>query len=120
MPFVMVRTSASLDDAQKAAVAHRVGQALECVPGKSEAQALVDVQDGCSMWLYGEGDAPVAYVDASLFGTEHRLGYEAFSAEVSSALRDVVGIDPGRIFVRMSEIGAFSCGDAYFDRRCLP
>ena len=117
MPFVTARTSAVLDDAQKAKLAHSIGRAVAHVPGKSEADTLVDVQDGCSMWLYGSDAEPVAYVDAALFGTEHRMGYDAFSAEVARAFKEVAKVDERRVFVRLSEIDAFSCGDAYFDRR---
>ena len=117
MPFVTTRTSAVLDDAQKSELAHRIGRAVAHVPGKSEADTLVDVQDGCSIWLYGSDADPVAYVEAALFGTEHRMGYDAFSAEVAQAFTEVAGIASRRVFVRLSEIGAFSCGDAYFDRR---
>ena len=117
MPFITVRTSAALEGAQKAELAHRIGRAVMHVPGKSEADTLVDVQDGCSMWLYGSDAEPVAYVDAALFGTERRMGYEAFSSEVARAFAEVAGLDPRRVFARLSEIGAFSCGGAYFDRR---
>ena len=117
MPFITARTSAVLDDERKAELAHRIGRAVAHVPGKSEAETLVDVQDSCSMWLYGSDAEPVAYVDAALFGTEHRMGYDAFSAEVAHAFTEVAGVDSRRVFVRLSEIGAFSCGGAYFDRR---
>lgn len=120
MPFITMRTSAVLDSAQKADLAHCIGRAVAHVPGKSESDTLVDVQDGCSMWLYGSDSEPVAYVDAALFGTEHHMGYDAFSAEVARAFAEIAGIDSQRVFVRLSEIGVFSCGGAYFDRRCLP
>ena len=110
MPFIIVRASAVLGDAQKAELAHRIGRAVAHVPGKSEADTLVDVQDGCSMWLYGSDAEPVAYVDAALFGTEHHAGYGAFSAEVARAFEDIAGVDTRRMFMRLSEIGAFSCG----------
>ena len=69
MPFITARTSAVLDDGRKAELAHRIGRAVAHVPGKSEADTLVDVRCGCSMWLYGCDAEPVAYVDAALFGT---------------------------------------------------
>ena len=117
MPFITAHTSAVLEGSRKGELAHRIGRAVAHVPGKSEADTLVDVQDGCSMWLYGDDSESVAYVDAALFGTEHHRGYDAFSAEVARAFEEVAGIDLRHVFVRLSEIGAFSCGDAYFDRR---
>ena len=65
MPFIIARTSAVLEDAQKVGFVHRVERAVAHVPGKSEADTLEDVRDGCSMWLYGGDAYPVAYVNAS-------------------------------------------------------
>lgn len=117
MPFVVARTNAGLSRKQKEQLKDQLGKAMALVPGKSARDMLLTIEDGASMWLAGEGSKPMAYVDAALFGTEDHAGYDMYTAAVSRAFAEVVGIEPDRVFVRVGEIGAWSCGERYVDRR---
>lgn len=117
MPFVIAKTSAHLTANQEKRLKSAMGKAMAHVPGKSEADMLLEIEDGCHLWLAGDDSEPVAYVDAALFGTEDHRGYREFTAAVARAFSEVVGLDPNRVFVRVEEIGAWSSGEHYFDRR---
>lgn len=117
MPFVVARTNVRLSRRQKEQLKYQMGKAMELVPGKSERDMLLTIEDEASMWLAGESVEPMAYVDAALFGTEDHAGYAEYTAAVARAFAQVTGMDPNRVFVRVEEIGAWSYGERYVDRR---
>lgn len=117
MPFVIARTNVRLSGRQERTLKELMGKAMALVPGKSERDMLLVIEDGSHMWLAGEGSEPLAYVDAALFGTEDHAGYAAFTGAVAQAFAQVTGMDPSRVFVRVEEIGAWSFGGQYVDRK---
>lgn len=117
MPFVIAKTNVNLSPAQETRLKELLGKAMAKVPGKSEKDMLLELEDKRHMWLAGDSSQPLAYVDAALFGTEDHRGYAAFTAGVARAFSEVAGIAPERVFVRVEEIGAWSVGEQYIDRR---
>ena len=53
-----------------------------------------------------------AYVDWA-----EQAGYDALSAEIAAAMRDVLGIPPERVYVRYADIPVWSVADMVVDRR---
>ena len=116
MPFIVSKVNVALSPGQEVALKERLGRVIERVPGKNERGLLLAFEDNCRMWLAGD-DAPLAYVHASVFANESHAGYEAFSAEVAAAFRDVLGIPANRVYVCYADIPAFSVSDMLADRR---
>ena len=58
-----------------------MGKAIGLVPGKSEEYLLLEFEVNCRLWLRGNNDEPVAYIEAALFGNEMHYGYAAFTEE---------------------------------------
>lgn len=119
MPFIKSKVSCELTTEQELDLKRRIGKAIELVPGKSEEYLLLEFEDNCRLWLRGEQDAPIAYIEAAIFGNENHLGYDAFSAEITKAFVKVLGIPPDRIYIKYEDIIAWGVSGQYIDRRMI-
>lgn len=117
MPFIKCKVSCELTKEQELALKRCFGKAIERIPGKSEAYLLLEFEDNCRLWLRGEQDAPIAYIEAAIFGNEDHFGYDAFTAEIAKAFSDVLGIAPDRVYVKYEDITAWGVSGRYIDRR---
>lgn len=117
MPFIVTKVSTPLTDVQERKLKERFGRAIAHVPGKSEQGLLLAFEDNCRLWLAGGNDAPIAYVQADVFANERHTGYGTLSAEIAAALHDVADISPERVYVRYTDIPAWSVADMLADRR---
>ena len=57
MPFINVKTNIPVSENAQEALKTRLGQAIEAIPGKSEAWLMVGVEPECALWFQGT-DAP--------------------------------------------------------------
>lgn len=117
MPFIKCKVSCKVSSGQETGLKTRMGKAIELVPGKSEEYLLLEFEDNCRLWLRGDNSEPVAYIEAAIFGNEPHYGYDTFSAEVTKAFADILGIRPDRIYIKYEDIQAWSVGGMYIDRR---
>ena len=67
MPFINVKTNIPVSENAQEALKTRLGQAIEAIPGKSEAWLMVGVEPECALWFQGT-DAPAALVEVSVYG----------------------------------------------------
>ena len=118
MPFIVTRANVPISATQEVALKERFGRAIARVPGKSEAGLLLAFEGDAHLWLAG-GNEPTAYVEASIFANEGHAGYGAFAAEAATALGNVLGIPPERVYMRFSDIPVWSVGGMLIDRRML-
>ena len=88
MPFINVKTNIPVSENAQEALKTRLGQAIEAIPGKSEAWLMVGVEPECALWFQGT-DAPAALVEVSVYG----------GAEPDA----VLDIDPARVYVKYAE-----------------
>ncbi len=117
MPFIKCKVSCAMTNEQELALKRRFGKAIELIPGKSEAYLLLEFEENCRLWLRGEQDAPIAYIEAAIFGSESHFGYDAFTAEVTKAFTEVLGIQPDRVYIKYEDITAWGVSGRYIDRR---
>ena len=85
MPFINVKTNIPVSENAQEALKTRLGQAIEAIPGKSEAWLMVGVEPECALWFQG--------TDA----------YDALTARVCELLDAVLDIDPARVYVKYAE-----------------
>ena len=117
MPFIKAKVSCPVTKNQEAELKRRFGKAIELVPGKSEEYLLLEFEDNCSLWLRGEQDEPIAYIEAAIFGNEGHYGYDAFTAEITEAFSAILGIQPERVYIKYEDIMAWGVSGRYIDRR---
>ena len=89
MPFINVKTNIPVSENAQEALKTRLGQAIEAIPGKSEAWLMVGVEPECALWFQGGGAEPDAY--------------DALTARVCELLDAVLDIDPARVYVKYAE-----------------
>ena len=116
MPFIMSKVNVPVSAAQETQLKARLGKAMELLPGLSENYLLAGIEADCRFYLRGENQ-PVAYVEASIFGNEHHIGYENFSAAVTKIFVDVLNIPPLNVYIKFSDIAAWSVGGNFFYAR---
>ena len=104
MPCIQTTTSVSVSDAQKQQLIRRFGQAIEVFPGKTERYLMTTLVDNASVSMAGDGDTPAAFVEVSLLGKSDRAHFERMTAEICDILRDVLSLDPARVYVRYAEV----------------
>ena len=116
MPFIKSKVSCAMSKAQEVELKTRLGKAIELVPGKSEDYLLLEFEDECRLWLRGGQDAPIAYIEAAVFGNESHAGYDQFTREVTRAFYEVLGIRPDRIYIKYEDIGVWGVQGMCVDR----
>ncbi|MBP3721622.1 MAG: hypothetical protein J6I62_00010 [Selenomonadaceae bacterium] len=116
MPFIFSKVNIAVNKEQELKIKSQLGKAIELVPGKSEAYLLTEIEDNCKMYLRGDGDTPIAFIDVSIFGNEAHYGYEAFTAKIAEIFFDTLHIPRENVYVNYRDITAWGVGGAYFDR----
>ncbi|MBQ1493027.1 MAG: hypothetical protein IIZ39_13795 [Blautia sp.] len=117
MPFITCKVSCPLSWEQEVEIKERMGKAIELVPGKSEEYLLLSLEGDSHLWLRGEKDKPIGYIEAAIFGNEGHVGHAAFSAAVADIFHEVLGIPLENLYIRYEDICAWSVGGQYIDRR---
>ena len=59
MPFIRVSANVAVNEGQAQRIKTMLGQAIEVIPGKSEAWLMVEVEGEKALWMAGT-DAPAA------------------------------------------------------------
>ena len=103
MPFIEVKTSASLTDAQCEAIKSGLGKAICAIPGKSESWLMVEVTPNCKLWFRGDASADSAMVRVAVLGKISAGDSERMTAEVTKVLGREAGLSPDRIYISYSE-----------------
>ena len=116
MPFITCKVNRPISRAQEMALKARMGKAIGHVPGKSEEYLLLAFEPESHLWLRGDDSQPMAYIIAAIFGNEEHLGYPEFTAEVTHAFGDVLGIRPENVYIKYEDIAAWGVGGQYVDR----
>lgn len=102
MPYIQVRTNSSVAENAQELLKSRLGQAIEAIPGKSEAWLMVEIVPECALWFAGS-DAPAALVEVAIYGGADTEDYDALTARICELVDGVLDIDPGRVYVKYSE-----------------
>ncbi|MBQ9360689.1 MAG: hypothetical protein IJT96_06605 [Lachnospiraceae bacterium] len=116
MPFITARVNVPVKKEQELMIKSRLGKAIEAVPGKSEEYLLCNIEDNRHMYLRGNGDTPIAYIEAAIWGNEGHLGYDRFTAEATLIFSEILNIAPDHVYIRYSDIPDWGVGGINFDR----
>lgn len=117
MPFLMAKVNVPVDAAQEIKLKSWLGKAIELLPGLSEEYLLFGIEGDYRFYLRGNSKELIAYIEFSVFGREDHVGYENFSAAVTKIFFDVLKIPPQNIYIKFSDLAAWSVAGNFFDRR---
>lgn len=109
MPVVHTYCSEPIAPAAREALKAAYGQAIEAVPGKSEAWLMCLFNERTPIYLGGDDSAPSAFVDVSSFARAEvpSEAWERFTREVTPVVARELGVDPARLYIRYGTTSAF-------------
>lgn len=101
MPCIQMKTNVKVDEAAAEAIKAGFGQAITCLPGKTEDWLMVCLEDGCRMWFGGEGAKPMAVVEVKVLGGAiDSAASEEMTKQVTELLGRTLGIEPADMYIR--------------------
>ena len=68
MPCIQVKTNVKTSRQAAEEIKEALGQAISCLPGKSEDWLMVSIEDGCQMFFGGKGSRPIAMGEGKILG----------------------------------------------------
>ena len=117
MPFLTLQTNVHLGHAQELRLKDALGRAIELVPGKSEANLLLQIQGGCHFYLRGDASQPVVLAHLSVFANEAHTGYDRLTMEITRLCSEILCAPPENIYVKYEDLGAWGVAGQFVDRR---
>ncbi len=103
MPFINVKTTASVPDEKCEAIKSELGKAIALIPGKSEGWLMVGIEPGQKIWFRGDASSDSAMVTVAVLGTVSDRDSSRLTERITQILSDELGITPDRIYVSYSE-----------------
>lgn len=101
MPVIRTYCSAPIEPAAREALKAAYGQAIEAVPGKSEAWLMCLFEGEVPIYLAGDDSAPSALVTLDVFarGEAPHDALERFTEKITPVVARELGVDPTRIYI---------------------
>lgn len=99
MPFIDVKTTVTMDEDKKEAVKSKLGTAIGLIPGKSEGWLMVGIQDNYCLYFQGNQNAPSAFVQVEVYGSENKAAFDKLTGEICNILNTELAISKDRIYV---------------------
>ena len=100
MPFVDVKLTKKLDNAEENNLKAKIGELISVFPGKSESWLMCKIADDKKIWFRGDNSSDSAFVEVKLFGSVDKASANKFTGELCRYLEEKVGIDSDRVYIR--------------------
>ena len=113
MPFINVKANIPISDSAEQAMKRQLGQAIEALPGKTEAWLMVNFEPEARLWFAGSDDA-AAMVEVSAYGSVADEAADALTARVCDVIAGALGIAENRIYVKYAETPLWGWNGANF------
>ena len=104
MPFINSKVNVKILPEQETAIKTKLGKAIELIPGKSETWLMLSFEDECKLYLKGENDCKIAYVEVKVFGAEDKVAFEKLTIAICEIFNDVLGIAPDKTYVKYEAV----------------
>jgi len=114
MPYINVKTTASITKENKVNLKDRLGKAIAIIPGKSEGTLMIGFEGERDMYFKGDGSKPCAFVEVMVLGHSEKKYYSEFAAAVTEMVNGELGIDPSRVYVKFEETDYWACGGTLY------
>lgn len=101
MPYLMVQTNVSVEEAQKTDLLKSLSAQTAEALGKPESYVMVSLRDDIPM-VFAGNDAPLAYLELKSIGLPESKT-AALSSTLCEAVNSSLGIDSGRIYIEFAD-----------------
>ncbi len=109
MPVIHTYSSTPIPADARESLKATYGNAIASVPGKSETWLMCLFDENVPTYHGGSDGAPAAYVTVDVFARETvpRAAWDAMTPIICDALKQQLGVDPARIYVKYGETANF-------------
>ena len=104
MPYITTKVTTEITKEQETELKNAYGKAISLLPGKSEAHLMLHFEDKCRMYMAGKNDAPIAYVEVSIFGKSTKSGYADLTRQICEDIARILHIDGCNTYVKYEEV----------------
>lgn len=104
MPLISVHTSQPLSPSQRDALKTGLGQAVTLIPGKTEAQLMVEFLDQVPIYKGGQNEGHFAVVEVKCFRSVPFQDNQRFTQAVFGLLGQQLGIPENHIYLTLTEL----------------
>lgn len=98
MPFINTTTNVEISKEKELILKADMGKAIELL-GKNEGWLMLSFNDKASMYFKGE-EAPMAFVDISVFGKSTDAQCEEMTKEMCRIFEKELNIAPDKLYVK--------------------
>jgi hypothetical protein len=102
MPYISVVIGQKLSAPQKEVLKSELGRLITIIPGKTEPDLLVNIQDGGSLYMGGTS-APCVYIDLRIYTKTDPEAKKRFTRELCTLITSQFGIEAVRQYLTISE-----------------
>jgi hypothetical protein len=102
MPYISISIGQKLDVSQKEALKSELGRLITIIPGKTEPDLLVNIQDGASLYMAGTGE-PSVYIDLRVYTKTDLEAKKRFTRELCAFISRRFGIEASRQYLTIGE-----------------
>jgi len=99
MPYIDVKTTASLNESQKTKLKDGLGQIITRIPGKTEAVTMIGLVGDYDLYMNGAHLHDGAYVEVKAFKEVAREYKEAVSEGIFELLGSLLSISPKNVYI---------------------
>ncbi len=104
MPFINSKVSVKLTKNQEETIKQKLGEAIELIPGKSEAWLMVGFEEEYSLYFKGQAFEKSAFVEVKIFGKADRAAYEKLTAAICKIYEEELQIPADKTYVTYEEV----------------
>lgn len=104
MPFINTKTNMEIPKEKEQLLKEKLGKAIECIPGKSEAWLMLNFEQSCHMYFKGSCDKPMAFIEVKIFGNASEDVFNTMTAKITEIINEVLSIERGQIYVKYEEV----------------
>lgn len=104
MPFINSKITVKVEKEKQDKIKERLGQAIELIPGKSEAWLMIGFDDEYSLYFKGEDCEKAAFVEVKIFGSASNDSYDKLTAAICKIYNEELEIPGDKIYVTYEEV----------------
>jgi hypothetical protein len=102
MPYISVTIGQKLATAQKEKLKTELGRLITIIPGKTEPDLIVNIQDSGTVYM-GGAEVPCAYIDLRVYTKTHDEAKKRFARELFAFIAREFAIPAERQYLTISE-----------------
>ncbi|AEF82933.1 phenylpyruvate tautomerase MIF-related protein [Leadbettera azotonutricia] len=102
MPFISVTIGQKLNSAEKEKLKAELGRLITIIPGKTEPDLIVHIQDSGAVYMGGT-ETPSVYIDLRVYTKTKEDAKKTFTKKLFDFITAEYGIKPDRQYLTISE-----------------